>query len=44
MADAAFNKKTLFARKKGLILRKKLAKCYICGRTLYGAETGHFKK
>ena len=37
---AEFNKKkTLFARKLNLNLRKKLVKCYIWSTALYGAET-----
>jgi hypothetical protein len=41
MAKATFNKKrTLFTSKMGLELRKKLAKCYIWSRDLYGTETG----
>ena len=40
MTKAAFNKKkTLFTRKLGLNLRKKLQKCYIWSMVLYGAET-----
>ena len=40
MAKAAFNKKkTLFASKLDLNLRKKLVKCYIWSMALYGAET-----
>ena len=31
--------KTLFTSKLDLNLRKKLVKCYICSRALYGAET-----
>jgi hypothetical protein len=38
-AKAAFNKKkTLFASKLDLNLRKKLVKCYIWSMALYGAE------
>jgi hypothetical protein len=44
MAKAAFNKKTLFASKLDLELRKKLAKCYICSIALYGAETRTLRK
>jgi hypothetical protein len=33
------NKKTLFARKLGLDLRKKLVNCYIRSMALYGAGT-----
>jgi hypothetical protein len=40
MAKVAFNKKrTLFAGKMDLELRKKLVKCYIWSIGLYGAET-----
>jgi hypothetical protein len=40
MAKAAFNrKKTLFASKLDLQLKKKLVKCYIWSIALYGAET-----
>jgi hypothetical protein len=40
MANAAFNKKrSLFASKMDLELRKKLVKCYIWSIALYGAET-----
>jgi hypothetical protein len=41
MAKAAFNKKkrTLFTSRLELNLRKKLVKCYIWSRALYGAET-----
>ena len=40
MAKAAFSKKkTLFASKLDLNLRKKLIKCYIWSMALYGAET-----
>ena len=40
MAKVAFNKKkTLFISKLDLDLRKKLVKCYIWSRALYGAET-----
>jgi hypothetical protein len=40
MAKAAFNKKrTLFTSTLELELRKKLVKCYIWSRALYGAET-----
>jgi hypothetical protein len=39
-AKAAFNKKrALFTSKMDLELRKKLVKCYIWSRALYGAET-----
>jgi hypothetical protein len=39
MAKAAFNKKrTLFTSTLDLELRKKLVKCYIWSRALYGAE------
>jgi hypothetical protein len=45
MAKAAFNKKkTLFASKLDLNLRKKLVKCYIWGIALYGAETWTLRK
>jgi hypothetical protein len=41
MAKAAFNKKrALFTGKMELELRKKLVKCYIWSRALYGAVTG----
>jgi hypothetical protein len=40
MAKAEFNKKwALFTSKTGLVLRKKLVKCYIWSIALYGAET-----
>jgi hypothetical protein len=40
MAKAAFNKnKVLFISKMDLELRKKLVKCYIWRKALYGAET-----
>ena len=40
MAKAAFSKKrTLFTSKLDLNLRKKLKKCYIWSKALYGAET-----
>ena len=39
MAEAAFNKKTLFTSKLDLNLGKKLIKCYIWSMALYGAET-----
>jgi len=40
MAKAAFGKtKTLFTSKLDLNLRKKLIKCYIWSKALYGAET-----
>ena len=43
MAKAAFNKKkTLFASKLDLNLRKKLLKCYIWSMNLYGAEIERF--
>jgi hypothetical protein len=42
---AAFNsKKGLFSSKLDLNLRKKLVKCYIWCRTLYGAETWTLRK
>jgi hypothetical protein len=42
---AAFNKKkTLFASKLALELRKKLVKCYIWSIALYGAETWTLRK
>jgi hypothetical protein len=44
MAKAAFNKKTLFTGKLDLDLRKKLVKCYIRSRALYGAETWTLQK
>jgi hypothetical protein len=43
-AKAAFNKKTLFARKLDLNLRKKLVKYYIWSTDLYGAETWTLRK
>jgi hypothetical protein len=39
VAKAAFNRKTLSARKLDLNLSKKLAKCYIWSIALYSAET-----
>jgi hypothetical protein len=40
MVKAAFNKKkTLFTGTLDLELRKKLVKCYVWSRALYGAET-----
>jgi len=40
MVKAAFSKKkTFFASKLDLDLRKKLIKCYIWSMALYGAET-----
>ena len=40
MAKAAFNKKkALFTSTLDLELRKKLVKCYIWSKALYGAET-----
>jgi hypothetical protein len=39
MAEAAFNKKTIFTSKLDLNLRKKLVKCYIWSIAVYGAET-----
>jgi len=41
MAKAAFNKKkkNLFTSKLDLNLRKKLVKCYVWSRAVYGAET-----
>jgi hypothetical protein len=40
MAKAVFNrKKTMFSRKLGLNLRKKLVKCYIWSTELYSVET-----
>jgi hypothetical protein len=45
MAKAAFNKKkTLFASKLDLNLRKKLAKCYIWSIAFYGAKTWTLQK
>jgi hypothetical protein len=45
MAKAAFNKKkTLFTSKLELNLRKKLVKCYIWSKALYGAETWTLRK
>jgi hypothetical protein len=39
MAKAAFkNKEILFTRKLGLNLRRKLMKCYIWNKALFGAE------
>jgi hypothetical protein len=44
-AKAAFNKKkTLFASKLDLNLRKKLVKCYIWSIALYGSETWTLRK
>jgi hypothetical protein len=41
----AFKKeKTLFTSKSDLNLRKKLVKCYICSRAVYGAETWTLRK
>jgi hypothetical protein len=39
MAQASFNKKTLFTRKLDLNLRKKLVMCHIWSTALCGAET-----
>jgi len=40
MAKAAFNKKkSLFTNTLDLKLRKKLAKCYISSKALYGDDT-----
>jgi len=44
MAKAAFNKKTLFASKLDLNLRRKLVKCYIWNIALCGAETWTIQK
>jgi hypothetical protein len=45
MTKAAFNKKTtLFTSKLDLELRKKLVKCYIWSKALYGAETWTLRK
>jgi hypothetical protein len=44
LAKAAFNKKTLFTRKRYLNLSKKLLKCYIWSTALYGADTWTFRK
>ena len=44
MAKAAFNKKTLFASKLDLNLRKTLVKCYIWSIDLCGAETSIVRK
>jgi hypothetical protein len=44
LAKAAFNKKTLFTSKLDLNLRKKLVKCYIWRKALYGAETWTLRK
>jgi hypothetical protein len=45
VAKAVFDrKKTLFTSKLDLNLRKKLMKCYIWSRALYGAETWTFWK
>jgi hypothetical protein len=38
-ATAAFNKKTVFATKMNLNLRKKLIICYVWNIVLYRAET-----
>ena len=43
MAKAAFNKKAVFSSTLDLELRKKLVKCYIWSKALYGAETGTFR-
>jgi hypothetical protein len=44
-AKATFNKKkTLFASKLDLNLRKKLVKCYIWNIAVYGAETRTLRK
>ena len=42
MANAAFNKKTLFTSTLDLNLRKKLVKCYIWSMALYGLKLGRF--
>jgi hypothetical protein len=44
MAKAALNKKNLFTSKLDLNLRKKLVKCYIWSRALYGATTWTLRK
>jgi hypothetical protein len=45
MTKAAFsNKKTIFASKLDFNLRKKLVKCYIWSKALYGAETWTLRK
>jgi len=44
LTKAAFNKKTLFASKWYLNVRKKLVKCYICSIDLYGVKFGHFRE
>jgi hypothetical protein len=49
MAKAAFKKKkkknkTAFNSKLDLNLRKKLVKCYILSKALYGAEIGHLRQ
>jgi hypothetical protein len=45
MTKAAFiTKKTLLTSKFDINLRKELVKCYIWSISLYGAETGHFRK
>jgi hypothetical protein len=45
VAKVAFNKKkTLFTSKLDLNLRKKLVKCYISSKALYGAETWTLRK
>jgi hypothetical protein len=42
MAKAALNKKTLFASKLDVELRKKLVKCYIWGRVCMVRKLGLF--
>jgi hypothetical protein len=45
IAKATFSKKkTVFASKLDLNLRKKLIKCCIWSIDLFGAETWHFRK
>jgi hypothetical protein len=43
-AKATFNKKTLFASRLDLHLRKKLVKCFIWSIALFGAESWTFRK
>jgi hypothetical protein len=43
-AKAAFNKKTLFASRLDLNLRKKLVKCFIWSIALFGAESWTLRK
>ena len=43
-AKAAFNKKTLFASRLDLRLRKTLVKCFIWSIALFGAESWTLRK